>query len=128
MLDVTVQHRGLANENLECAVSPVHSGPQPKRIMGGGRAQGAGGGDKECAGDVCQLNADSRCIDLTGAQDVTNVTAPAGKKIDLSGCAVPKTEFLDIVAKLTAAGIDPSSFLSRSKGWPMDRTSSSTGN
>jgi hypothetical protein len=46
-------------------------------------------------------------IDLTGAQDVTNVTAPAGKKIDLSSYAVAKTEFLDIVWKLTAAGINP---------------------
>jgi len=46
-------------------------------------------------------------IDLTGAQDVTNVTAAAGKKIDLSSYAVPKTEFLDIVGKLTAAGISP---------------------
>ena len=46
-------------------------------------------------------------IDLNGAKDVTNVTDPAGKKIDLSSYAVAKTEFLDIVAKLTAAGINP---------------------
>jgi hypothetical protein len=39
--------------------------------------------------------------DLDGAQDVT---AQSG---DLSSYAVGKTEFLDIVAKLTAAGIDP---------------------
>ena len=45
-------------------------------------------------------------IDLNGAQDVTNVTAPVGKKIDLSSFAVPKTEFLDIVAELKGAGMD----------------------
>lgn len=39
-------------------------------------------------------------IDLDGAQDVTNVSG------DLSSYAVPKTEFLDLVAKLNAAGID----------------------
>ena len=39
-------------------------------------------------------------IDLDGAQDVTNESG------DLSSFAVAKTEFLDIVAKLNAAGVD----------------------
>ena len=39
-------------------------------------------------------------IDLNGAQDVTNVSG------DLTSYAVAKTEFLDIVAKLNAAGIN----------------------
>ncbi|MBI1422943.1 MAG: pyruvate-binding protein [Gammaproteobacteria bacterium] len=39
-------------------------------------------------------------IDLNGAQDVTDMSG------DLSDYAVPKTEFLDIVSKLNAAGID----------------------
>lgn len=39
-------------------------------------------------------------IDLNGAQDVTDISG------DLSAYAVPKTEFLDIVAKLNSAGID----------------------
>ena len=39
-------------------------------------------------------------IDLDGAQDVTDISG------DLSDYAVPKTEFLDIVAKLNDAGID----------------------
>jgi hypothetical protein len=39
-------------------------------------------------------------IDLNGAQDVTNQIG------DLSSYAVPKTEFLNIVAKLNAAGIN----------------------
>jgi hypothetical protein len=43
-------------------------------------------------------------IDLDGAQDVTSVNGP---KADLSSYAVPKTLFLDIVAKLTTAGINP---------------------
>jgi hypothetical protein len=42
-------------------------------------------------------------IDLAGAQDVTGVTGP---NADLSPYAVSKTLFLDIVAKLTAAGIN----------------------
>ena len=40
-------------------------------------------------------------IDLNGAQDVTNISG------DLSSYAVPKTLFLNIVGKLTAAGINP---------------------
>ena len=43
-------------------------------------------------------------IDLAGAVDVSNI---AGPKADLSAYAVPKTLFLDVVAKLTAAGVDP---------------------
>jgi len=42
-------------------------------------------------------------IDLTGAQDVTAI---AGPNADLSGYAVGKTLFLDVIAKLNAAGID----------------------
>lgn len=42
-------------------------------------------------------------IDLDGAQDVTGVPGP---NADLSAYAVSKTLFLDIVAKLTAAGIN----------------------
>lgn len=42
-------------------------------------------------------------IDLAGA---TDVTAIAGPSADLSAYAVSKTLFLDIVAKLTAAGVD----------------------
>jgi hypothetical protein len=42
-------------------------------------------------------------IDLTGAQDVTAI---AGPNADLSSYAVGKTLFLDIIAKLNAAGID----------------------
>jgi hypothetical protein len=41
-------------------------------------------------------------IDLNGAQDISNVAGG-----DLSAYAVAKTEFLDIVGKLTAAGMDP---------------------
>ncbi len=43
-------------------------------------------------------------IDLNGAQDVTNITGP---NADLSSYAVSKTLFLDIVAKVSAAGVDP---------------------
>jgi hypothetical protein len=43
-------------------------------------------------------------IDLTGA---TDVTAVAGPNADLSASAVSKTLFLDVVGKLTAAGINP---------------------
>lgn len=42
-------------------------------------------------------------IDLTGATDVTAITGP---NADLSAYAVSKTLFLDIVAKLTASGIN----------------------
>jgi hypothetical protein len=42
-------------------------------------------------------------IDLTGAVDVTAIEGP---NADLSAFAVSKTPFLDIVAKLNAAGID----------------------
>ena len=41
-------------------------------------------------------------IDLDGAADISGVAGG-----DLSFYAVPKTEFLDIVSQLTAAGIDP---------------------
>ncbi len=40
-------------------------------------------------------------IDLNGAQDVTSISG------DLSSYAVPKTLFLDIVSKLTNAGMNP---------------------
>jgi hypothetical protein len=42
-------------------------------------------------------------IDLNGAQDVTGITGP---NADLSAYAVSKTLFLDIAAKLNAAGIN----------------------
>jgi len=42
-------------------------------------------------------------IDLTGAKDITAITGP---NADLSAYAVNKTLFLDVVGKLTAAGID----------------------
>jgi hypothetical protein len=42
-------------------------------------------------------------IDLNGAVDVSNISGP---NADLSAYAVSKTFFLDIVAKLTAAGIN----------------------
>lgn len=42
-------------------------------------------------------------IDLAGATDVTGITGP---NADLSAYAVTKTPFLDIVAKLTAAGVN----------------------
>jgi hypothetical protein len=41
-------------------------------------------------------------IDLAGAADISNVAGG-----DLSSYAVPKMEFLDVVAALTGAGIDP---------------------
>ena len=49
-------------------------------------------------------------IDLDGAQDVTDKTG------DLSDYAVPKTLFLDIVAKLTGAGMDPHMIPSKIEG------------
>jgi len=52
-------------------------------------------------------------IDLAGATDVTGITGP---KADLSPYAVPKTLILDIVAKLTAAGIDPHLIPSKIEG------------
>jgi len=55
--------------------------------------------DVASAADVKELF----LIDLAGAVDVSNITGP---KADLSAYAVPKTLFLDIVAKLTAAGIN----------------------
>jgi len=69
---------------------------------------GTGRGDTPLLTDTASVATVKKLylIDLIGAQDVTNVTAPAGKKIDLSSFAVPKTEFLDIVAKLTAAGMN----------------------
>jgi hypothetical protein len=47
-------------------------------------------------------------IDLAGAVDVTDVTGPVDKsgKIDLSSFAVPKVEFLNVIAKLNGIGID----------------------
>lgn len=56
-------------------------------------------------------------IDLNGAQDVGNVTG------DLSGYAVSKTLFLDIVAKLTTApeGIDPRLIPSKIEGLAFGR-------
>ena len=61
--------------------------------------------DTASAADVKQLF----LIDLNGATDVTNVAGPLDSdgKIDLSSYAVGKTLFLDIVAKLTGAGINP---------------------
>jgi hypothetical protein len=56
--------------------------------------------DVASAADVKELF----LIDLAGAVDVSNLTGP---NADLSAYAVPKTLFLDLVAKLTAAGIDP---------------------
>ena len=41
-------------------------------------------------------------IDLNGAADISAVSGG-----DLSAYAVAKTEFLDVVAELTARGIDP---------------------
>lgn len=52
-------------------------------------------------------------IDLNGAVDISNVTGP---NADLSASAVPKTLFLDVVAKLTAIGIDPHLIPSKIEG------------
>jgi hypothetical protein len=49
-------------------------------------------------------------IDLTGAQDVTGLSG------DLSGKAVSKTLFADVVQMLTAAGIDPKLIPSKLEG------------
>lgn len=55
--------------------------------------------DPASAADVKKLF----LIDLAGA---TDITAIAGPNANLSAYAVAKTEFLDIVAKLNAAGVD----------------------
>lgn len=52
-------------------------------------------------------------IDLDGATDVTNIAGPGA---DLSAHAVTKTLFLDIVAKLTAAGFDARMIPSKIEG------------
>ena len=49
-------------------------------------------------------------IDLDGARDVSGISG------DLSDYAVPKTLFLDIVAKLTATGMDPHMIPSKIEG------------
>ena len=66
---------------------------------------GSGLGDTPLLTDVASAAAVKRLflIDLAGA---TDVTAIAGPNADLSAYAVGKTLFLDVVAKLTAAGID----------------------
>src|SRR5262245_17800500 len=84
---------------------------------------GSGRGDTPLLTDVASAAIIKKLylIDLDGAQDVTNVTAPAGKKIDLSTFAVPKKQFLDIVAKLTSAGIDPFFIPSKIEGVAFGR-------
>jgi hypothetical protein len=52
-------------------------------------------------------------IDLNGATDITNVTGP---NANLESYAVPKTLFLDIVAKLSTAGIDKNLVPSKIEG------------
>ncbi len=50
-------------------------------------------------------------IDLDGATDISNVAGG-----DLSNYAVAKTEFLDVVTELTAAGVDPRYIPSKIEG------------
>jgi hypothetical protein len=67
---------------------------------------GAGRGDTPLLTDTASAAVVKELflIDLTGAVDVTAI---AGPNADLSSFAVPKTLFLDVVAKLSAAGINP---------------------
>lgn len=71
---------------------------------------GAGMGDTPLLTDTASAAGVKKLylIDLAGAVDVTDVTGPVDKsgKIDLSSYAVPKVEFLNIVTKLNAIGID----------------------
>jgi len=66
---------------------------------------GAGLGDTPLLTDKASAAKIKRLylIDLAGATDITGVTGP---NADLTAYAVPKTLFLDIVAKLNAAGIN----------------------
>jgi len=66
---------------------------------------GSGLGDTPLLTDVASAATVKKLflIDLAGA---TDVTAIAGPNADLSAYAVSKTLFLDVVAKLTAAGIE----------------------
>jgi hypothetical protein len=70
-----------------------------------GERDGSGLGDTPLLTDTASPAAVKKffLIDLAGAADVTAI---AGPNADLSAYAVGKTLFLDIVAKLTAAGID----------------------
>lgn len=67
---------------------------------------GAGRGDTPLLTDTASAAAVKQLflIDLTGAVDVTSIPGPSA---DLTAYAVGKTLFLDVVAKLSAAGISP---------------------
>ncbi|MBI1284238.1 MAG: pyruvate-binding protein [Thiobacillus sp.] len=67
---------------------------------GSGMADAPGLDEEASAAEVKKLY----LIDLNGAEDISGVTGP---NADLSSYAVPKIPFLDIVAKLKGAGIDP---------------------
>jgi hypothetical protein len=66
---------------------------------------GGGLGDTPLLTDKASPAKDKRLylVDIAGAQDVTNI---AGPNADLTPYAVTKTLFLDVVAKLNAAGVD----------------------
>jgi hypothetical protein len=71
---------------------------------------GAGLGDTPLLTDTASAAGVKKLylVDLAGAADVTDATGPVDKsgKIDLSSYAVPKSEFLNIITKLNAIGID----------------------
>ena len=74
---------------------------------------GSGLGDTPLQSDVASAAKVKKLylIDLKGAQDISSVSGG-----DLSSYAVPKTQFLDVVSKLTAAGIDAYKIPSKIEG------------